>query len=78
LAAARRWRPDPQPVIGEPELDETWTMVRRLPFNQRAALVLRIHLDLSDREIAEGLGCPEATVRSHIRRGLARLRKELL
>ena len=49
----------------------------RLPFNQRAAVVLRYLVDLPDREIADALGCRQATVRSHLRRGLAALRKEL-
>jgi RNA polymerase sigma factor (sigma-70 family) len=44
---------------------------------QRIAIVLK-HLDgLHDDEIAQHLNCRPATVRSHLRRGLARLRKEL-
>jgi DNA-directed RNA polymerase specialized sigma24 family protein len=39
--------------------------------------VLRIKLGLADREIAGHLDCSEATVRSLVSRGLARLRKEL-
>lgn len=67
----------PERVTGEPELDETWHHLRRLPQRQRTAIVLRIHLDLSDAEIADRLECPEATVRSLIFRGLARIRKDL-
>lgn len=74
---SRLWRPEPPVLAGEPVLDETWRMLARLPSRQRAAIVLRIHLDLPDREIAEHLGCEEATVRSLVRRGLDRLRKEL-
>jgi RNA polymerase sigma-70 factor (sigma-E family) len=46
----------------------------RLPYNQRAVLVLRYFEDLPDAQIAEILGCAEATVRSHARRGLTSLR----
>jgi RNA polymerase sigma factor (sigma-70 family) len=77
LLTASRWRPDPDVVTGEPEVDETWRLVSALPANQRAAIVLRIKLGLTDREIAGHLDCSEATVRSLVSRGLARLRKEL-
>jgi RNA polymerase sigma factor (sigma-70 family) len=77
LLTASRWRPDPDVVTGEPELDETWRLLTALPPNQRAAIVLRIKLGLADREIAGLLDCSEVTVRSLVSRGLARLRKEL-
>ncbi len=48
-----------------------------LSFSQRTAIVLRYESDLSDDAIATVLGCRQATVRSHIRRGLEQLRKEL-
>lgn len=41
---------------------------------QRAVLVLRYLLDLSDDDIATELGCSTATVRSHASRGLHQLR----
>jgi RNA polymerase sigma factor (sigma-70 family) len=77
LVTAGRWRPDPDVVTGEPEIDETWRLLSALPANQRAAIVLRIKLGLADGEIAGHLDCSEATVRSLVSRGLARLRKEL-
>jgi RNA polymerase sigma factor (sigma-70 family) len=77
IVTASRWRPEPDMVTGEPEVDETWRLLRALPANQRAAIVLRIKLGLADREIAGHLDCSEATVRSLVSRGLARLRKEL-
>lgn len=64
-------------VTGEPLVDETWRLLRRLPVRQRTVLVLRIYLDLPDEEIAELMNCPEATVRSLAFRALATLRKEL-
>ena len=62
---------------GGPLVDETWRLLCRLPVRQRTVLVLRIHLDLSDEEIARLMHCPEPTVRSLAFRALATLRKEL-
>ncbi len=45
-----------------------------LPAKQRIAVVLRHVVELPASEIAAVLGCPEATVRSHVARGLAALR----
>jgi RNA polymerase sigma factor (sigma-70 family) len=47
----------------------------RLPYRQRAALVLRFYEDRPDSEIADFLGCRPATVRSLVHRGLSALRK---
>ena len=47
--------------------------VDRLPDRQRAALVMRFFEDMSMRTIGEVLDCNEATVRSHVFRGLRRL-----
>ncbi|QUQ66672.1 SigE family RNA polymerase sigma factor [Kutzneria sp. CA-103260] len=49
----------------------------KLPRQQRAAVVLRYYEDLTDTEIAAVLGVREASVRSHISRGLAALRSVL-
>lgn len=70
----RRERPV---LLGEPELDETWAIVRSLPERYRVALALRFYEDLSEREIAELMGVRPGTVKSLIHRGLDRLRKEL-
>ena len=48
----------------------------RLPFNQRAAVVLRFYLQLTENEIAEHLGCRPGSVGPWIRRGLDRLAQE--
>ena len=50
------------------------SMLVRLPERQREAVVLRYIGDLPISEIAEVMGCPTGTVRSHISRGLASLR----
>ena len=51
--------------------------VGRLPYKQRAVLVLRFWADLREAEIAEIVGVRPATVRSITARALDRLRKEL-
>ncbi|WP_243713300.1 RNA polymerase sigma factor [Actinomadura sp. 6K520] len=53
---------------------ELAALLARLPHDQRAAVVLRHVTDLPVAEIAAVLGMPEGTVKSHISRGLARLR----
>ena len=73
----RRLAPPTQLVAFQPEIDETWAAVCRLPFRQRAALALRFYEDLDEAEIARILGCRPGTVKSTVHRGLARLRKEM-
>lgn len=60
-----------------PESDDLWPLVVALPDRQRAVLVLRYYEDLSERAIAEVLGCRPGTVKSLTSRALARLREEL-
>ena len=68
----------PQQSVEVPtELLELRDALGRLSANQRCAVVLRYFLDLSDDEIGRELGCRPSTVRSHLRRALSRLRKEL-
>ncbi|MFB4303535.1 RNA polymerase sigma factor [Actinomadura sp. NTSP31] len=50
-------------------------LLAELPAAQRAAVVLRHVTDLPVAEIAEVMGVPEGTVKSHVSRGLARLRR---
>ncbi len=61
----------------EPVHREMLDVLGRLPYNQRAVLVLRIWAGWSDDEIAVVLGCRPPTVRSHARRAFGRLRQEL-
>jgi RNA polymerase sigma factor (sigma-70 family) len=56
--------------------DALLVALRRLPLQQRAAVVLRYYNDLSQEEIARVLDCPVGTVKSQLSRGLARLRRE--
>lgn len=69
----RPTHPDPSVLVA----DEMWDTLQVLPMRQRTAIVLRFYEDLPDARIAEVLGCREATVRTAIHRGLARLRKEI-
>jgi len=50
---------------------------RHLPADQRAALVLRYHLDLPLAEVAAAMHVPQGTAKSRIHRGLSALRAAL-
>lgn len=63
-----------QPGVVLLHADELFDVLGRLPFRQRAALVLRYYEGLSLGEIAVVLECPEGTVASLIHRGIATLR----
>jgi RNA polymerase sigma-70 factor (ECF subfamily) len=52
-------------------------VLARLPETQRTAVVLRHVQGLPTSEVAEVLGCKVGTAKSHISRGLARLRELL-
>jgi RNA polymerase sigma factor (sigma-70 family) len=54
---------------------ELAALLGELPEDQRLAIVLRHVADLPIAEIATVLGSPEGTVKSHISRGLKRLRR---
>ena len=49
-------------------------LLTELPDNQRTAVVLRHVVGLPYAEMASVMGCPEGTAKSHVARGLARLR----
>lgn len=66
------------PDRAQDEPPAMWQALQALTRPQRAVLVLRYYEDLPDREIAAVLNVPEATVRSHARRGLERLRRSLI
>jgi len=69
------------PVVAPTDLPnsaaELWDVLNKLNEDQRLAVVLRYYGQYRASEIASVLDMPAATVRSHIRRGLAILREEL-
>ena len=68
--------PDPaRDVELDVGLAELRDALAALPIRQRTAIVLRYLCDLDDVEIADILKCRRATVRSHVKRGLAQLRE---
>ena len=64
-------------LVQQAELARLHQVMERLPARQRVALVLRHGQGLSVAEVAELLGVGEGTVKTHLVRGLARLRREL-
>jgi RNA polymerase sigma-70 factor (sigma-E family) len=54
--------------------DALMTALMQLPYGQRAAVVLRYWLDLSEAETAAVLGCSVGNVKSQASRALAKLR----
>lgn len=79
----RWWRERPTEVLPEVAIDDdtraadgTETVRRALAVltpEHREVVLLRIHLQLSERESADALGVPPGTVKSRLSRALARL-----
>jgi RNA polymerase sigma factor (sigma-70 family) len=51
--------------------------IGRLPFDQRAALLLHFHLDMSVADVGAALGISTSGVKKRINRALKRLRPAL-
>ena len=62
------------PASVDEHLDD---LLAELPFNQRAAVVLRFYGGLTTEEIARELGCAAGSVGPWINRALAKMRKAL-
>jgi DNA-directed RNA polymerase specialized sigma24 family protein len=73
---AENHRPEPPDGLG-PEAIGLWDVLSKLPEDHRIAIVLRYYCGYRASEIAAITDRPAATVRSHLRRGLGQLRKEL-
>ncbi len=73
-SVAKRYRPEPARPVLNPETEEIWSSVQRLPVRQRQALVLRFYVDMTFEQIADDMDCPVGTVKSLVHRGLATLR----
>lgn len=63
------------PDVGERE--ELWQAVLELPPRQRAAVVLRFFLDLSEQQTAEALRCSTAAAKSLVARAMETLRNQV-
>ncbi|HSE92386.1 MAG TPA: RNA polymerase sigma factor [Methylomirabilota bacterium] len=61
----------------EQAVKRMWAAIDGLSARQRAAVVLYAQDELSTREIASVLSCSEATVRVHLHRALATLRRTM-
>jgi RNA polymerase sigma factor (sigma-70 family) len=70
-------RPPDRPASLPSEAGELWDVLGRLPEPQKLTVVLRHYGGYGASEIGELLDMPASTVRSHLRRGLSALRKEL-
>src|SRR5436190_870320 len=67
---------DPSAVAAEVEgSDEVGRAIDALPDPYRSVLVLRFRHGMEPAEIANALGLPPGTVRSHIHRGLERVKR---
>jgi RNA polymerase sigma factor (sigma-70 family) len=75
-ALMRRF-PTPQVDDGQLVYNHVIDAVRRLPAKQRAAVVLRYELQLTDAEIGDTLNLPLGTVKSTLHRAIVRLREEV-
>lgn len=72
---AVRHGPDTDSV--SPQARELDASLARLPYHERAVIVLRYWLDMSEAEIARTLECRPGTVKSRHARALRKLSKEI-
>ncbi|MEV0843497.1 SigE family RNA polymerase sigma factor [Actinocatenispora sera] len=64
----------PMPAVNVESADLLRRALRALPPRQRAIVVLRHYADLSERDVAQTLGCSVGTVKSQNARALKKLR----
>ncbi len=70
--------PDRANPHGSAEVDhDLRTALQTLPPRMRAAVVLRFLTDLTEEQTAHVMGCSASTVKTHLTRGLTRLRAVL-
>lgn len=85
-SAKRRAQETPEEVIDQLDLtdvagavvsrEHVLVVLQHLPPRQRAAVVARFVLDLSEAQTAAEMGCTVGTVKSLTSRGVARIRQE--
>lgn len=76
----RHWTQLQEGPEAAPTVDQVLSVrqsVASLPKRARTALVLRYYLDLSVRETAEVMGCPEGTVKTLCSRAVSSLRRKV-
>jgi RNA polymerase sigma-70 factor (ECF subfamily) len=67
---------NPESAVQQRELeDELWRQMQKLSVEQRAALVARYYLQMSEKEIASLADVPAGTIKWRLSRGRARLRQ---
>lgn len=66
----------PLPEV-DPDVDEFWSVVRRLPRRQRDVVILYYLDDRSVADIAQELDCAVNTVKAHLFKARARIGREL-
>jgi RNA polymerase sigma-70 factor, ECF subfamily len=70
--------PGPDALLEQAETEQAvWAALGQLPAEQRAAVVLRYYLDLSEAEIADDQACPPGTVKWRLHAARDRLRRLL-
>ena len=76
-ASLPRTEPPAAPHAAIDDRLDLFPLLAALPRQQRAVVVLRYYEDLSEREIADALGCSPGSVKRHASRALAALRGRL-
>jgi RNA polymerase sigma-70 factor (ECF subfamily) len=76
LTLAEEYGPEAQVEAAETR-EAVWAVMQKLSPHQRAAVVMRYYLDLSDAEIARRLDVPPGTVRRRLHDARQRLRQLL-
>jgi RNA polymerase sigma-70 factor (ECF subfamily) len=66
-----------QRVLAKEKVAQVWVAVENLSERQRTVFLLRFVDELELKEIADLTGMGEGTVKAHLSRALARVRKEL-
>jgi RNA polymerase sigma-70 factor (sigma-E family) len=75
-----RRQPDPEaiePDTSADDRDQLWSVMRGLPYRQRAVLVLRYWDDLSEGQIAELMKCSPRAVNALLSRAMENLRQRI-
>jgi RNA polymerase sigma-70 factor (ECF subfamily) len=64
-------------MVTRERIGQMWRAVERLSERQRTVFILRYGKEQEFGEIARATGLPEASVKAHLSRALARVRAEL-